>query len=79
MRANVQPHAESGIVTYRGLRRTTGRSDPGERLWVYGRANLPCRRCGTPIASSSVGRHVRKTFHCPKCQLRTPAMQGARK
>ena len=37
------------MTTYAGLRRTTGRADPKERLWVYGRARLPCRRCGTPI------------------------------
>src|SRR6478752_5315729 len=35
------------MTTYSGLRRTTGRDAPKERLWVYGRARLPCRRCGT--------------------------------
>ena len=35
------------MTTYTGYRRTTGRDDPSERLWVYGRAGLPCRRCGT--------------------------------
>lgn len=54
-----------------GLRRTTGRSDPSEPLWVYGRARLPCRRCGTPIVSSAVGKHVRTTYHCPRCQRLT--------
>lgn len=68
LRANVHEHAASGITTYHGLRRTTGRSHPGERLWVYGRAKQPCRRCGTPIESSAIGKHVRKTFHCPRCQ-----------
>ena len=37
------------MTTYAGYRRTTGRDDPSERLWVYGRARLPCRRCGTAI------------------------------
>jgi endonuclease VIII len=73
LRANVHEAASGAITTYRGLRRTTGRSDPGERLWVYGRAGQPCRKCGTPIASSAIGRHVRKTFHCPSCQVRLQA------
>lgn len=68
LRANVRPEAAAGIVTYRGLRRTTGRSDPSERLWVYGRTGEPCRRCGTPIESALLGKHVRQTFYCPFCQ-----------
>jgi endonuclease-8 len=68
LRANVHELAPGAITTYRGLRRTTGRTDPGERLWVYGRGGQPCRRCGTPILGASVGRHVRKTYHCPTCQ-----------
>jgi endonuclease-8 len=68
LRANVQESAPGAITTYRGLRRTTGRSDPSERLWVYGRGDQPCRRCGTPIVSTAIGRHVRKTYHCPSCQ-----------
>jgi endonuclease-8 len=74
LRANVQVSAPGAITTYRGLRQTTGRSDPSERLWVYGRGDRPCRRCGTPIVSSSIGRHVRKTYHCPNCQ---PAVVSA--
>ena len=38
------------MTTYTGFRRTTRRDDPKERLWVYGRARLPCRRCGTSIS-----------------------------
>jgi endonuclease-8 len=37
------------MTTYTGLRKTTGRDNPRERLWVYGRAGRPCRRCGTAI------------------------------
>jgi endonuclease-8 len=68
MQANVRDGAPGGIVTYHGLRRTTGRSDPSERLWVYGRAGKPCRRCATPIESHALGRHARRTYHCPRCQ-----------
>ncbi len=68
MRANVAGTAPAAIETYRGLRRTTGRHDPGARLWVYGRAGRPCRRCGTPISRSKQGQHARSTYWCPRCQ-----------
>ncbi len=67
MRANVGESA-GGIVTYRGPRRTTGRLDPGARLWVYGRAGQPCRRCGTPISRRKQGPHARSTYWCERCQ-----------
>jgi endonuclease-8 len=53
-----------------GFRRTTGRSDPSERLWVYGRRGEPCRRCGTAIESRKQGLDARVTFWCPRCQAR---------
>jgi endonuclease VIII len=56
------------MTTYTGFRRTTGRADPKERLWVYGRARLPCRRCGTPIGVRKQGLDARLTYWCPKCQ-----------
>ena len=69
MRANVTEGAPAAIETYRGLRRTTGRSDPGARLWVYGRAGKPCRICGGPISRRRQGPHARSTYWCPRCQL----------
>ena len=71
MRANVAAGTPAPIETYRGLRRTTGRHDPGARLWVYGRAGKPCRRCGTPISIRKQGPHARSTYWCPRCQART--------
>jgi endonuclease-8 len=56
------------MTTYAGYRRTTGRADPKERLWVYGRARLPCRRCGTPIDVRKQGVDARLTYWCPTCQ-----------
>lgn len=56
------------MTTYVGYRRTTRRANPGERLWVYGRARLPCRRCGTPIAIRKQGTDARLTYWCPQCQ-----------
>lgn len=53
-------------------RRTfTGVDRPGRSTWVYGRANRPCRRCGTPIRTGSLGAdptRERVTFWCPVCQ-----------
>jgi endonuclease VIII len=56
------------MTTYTGFRRTTRRDDPSERLWVYGRARLPCRRCGTPIEIRKQGTDARLTYWCPQCQ-----------
>lgn len=67
LQANVVDPA-AAIVTYRGYRRTTGRSDPAERLYVYGRERLPCRRCGTPIRMRPQGPYARLTYWCPTCQ-----------
>jgi formamidopyrimidine-DNA glycosylase len=36
------------------------------QLSVYGRAGMPCRRCGTPIKRIVLGQ--RGTFYCPVCQ-----------
>jgi endonuclease VIII len=66
--ANTTDAAGAHMVTYTGMRRTTGRASPSDRLWVYGRAGEPCRRCGTPIASNKEGKNARVTFWCPQCQ-----------
>ena len=49
-------------------RRTTGRSNPEERLWVYKRAGEACRQCGAAILSRKQGLDARITFWCPQCQ-----------
>jgi endonuclease-8 len=56
------------MTTYAGFRRTTRRGDPKERLWVYGRARLPCRRCGTPVSVRKQGLEARLTYWCAACQ-----------
>lgn len=68
MLANVTDTSGDQIVTYSGMRRTTGRANKEERLWVYGRRNEPCRRCGEPIQSRKQGEDARITFWCPRCQ-----------
>jgi endonuclease-8 len=68
MAANITDGSGGQIVTYTGFRRTTGRSDPSDRLWVYGRRGEPCRNCGTPIQSKKQGIDARISFWCPQCQ-----------
>jgi endonuclease-8 len=68
LRANVTDGTPGAIVTYPGLRRTTGRANPEDRLWVYGRSGQPCRRCGTPIEAARQGPDARITYWCPRCQ-----------
>lgn len=69
LRANAYaPSSAAEVVTFTGLRRTTAAMDPRRRLWVYGRAGLPCRRCGTPIGERRQGPGARVTFFCPTCQ-----------
>ncbi len=60
LRANVTPQAT--------FRRTTGSILREERLWVYGRAGEPCRRCGTSIRSRKESVNARVSFWCPRCQ-----------
>lgn len=51
-------------------RTTTGDTRQGRQLWVYGRAGLPCRRCGTRIerAEQSGLTGERVSYWCPSCQ-----------
>ncbi|HEV3485305.1 MAG TPA: zinc finger domain-containing protein, partial [Vicinamibacterales bacterium] len=66
--ANVSDGMGAAMTTYVGFRRTTRRDDPRERLWVYGRGRLPCRRCGTPIRVRKQGADARLTYWCETCQ-----------
>ena len=66
--ANVLEDSGNQIVTYRGHRRTTHASHPGESLWVYGRRGQPCRRCGEAIRRRLQGVGARATYWCPRCQ-----------
>lgn len=70
LRANVT-EGLAAMTTYTGFRRTTGRSDPKQRMWVYGRAGEPCRKCGTPIAVRAQGGDARLTYWCERCQPST--------
>lgn len=55
----------------RPARTFTGEDRPGRRMWVYGRAGKPCRRCGTLIRETSLGATAtseRNVFWCAVCQ-----------
>lgn len=55
----------------RSDRTFTGVNRRGQTTWVYGRANRPCRRCGTLIQRGEQGAdptRERITFWCPNCQ-----------
>ena len=68
MKANVTEGKGDGIVTYAGNRRTTGRMDKEERLWVYGRQGQECRRCGAMVMMRKQGEQARVTYWCPACE-----------
>ena len=46
--------------------RAAGRARRTDSHYVYGRAGLPCRRCGTPVESRLLA--ARTLFWCPLCQ-----------
>ncbi|HEY2596139.1 MAG TPA: DNA-formamidopyrimidine glycosylase family protein [Chloroflexota bacterium] len=50
--------------------RVTTRGDPTVRgpVYVYGRANAPCTRCGGPIRVQRQGTLNRPTYWCSRCQ-----------
>jgi endonuclease-8 len=54
--------------------RVTTRGDASARgsAYVYGRANRPCARCGTPIRVRRQGAFNRSTYWCPRCQPSHP-------
>ena len=67
LRANVLTHSQT--LSPAVGRRTLRSLDPRVKLWVYGRAGKPCRRCGAIISSEKTGPDARNTFWCPECQM----------
>ena len=68
MKANVADGKGDGIVTYAGNRRTTHSMAKEERLWVYRRQGMECRRCGGAVTMRKQGEQARSTYWCPSCQ-----------
>ncbi len=68
---------------------TTGDTRRGQTHWVYGRAERPCRRCGTPVQYRDLvpgAAYGRETWWCPRCQpgpfptlAERPSRPGARR
>jgi endonuclease-8 len=53
-----------------GPRTTRFENGGAGRLWVYGRAGLPCLRCGKQqVRAARLGKDQRPTFWCPACQM----------
>ncbi|MGP4003763.1 DNA-formamidopyrimidine glycosylase family protein [Streptomyces sp. 8N706] len=54
----------------RSARVTTADDRRDHRLWVYGRAGRPCRRCGATVLTADQGAEgqERVTYWCPSCQ-----------
>lgn len=68
LKDNVIGSASPRIQTYRNLRQSNPATEHDESLWVYGRRDKPCRKCGAPIAMKKMGLEARSTYWCPKCQ-----------
>jgi endonuclease-8 len=51
-----------------GPRMTRFANDGAGRLWVYGRAGLPCLRCDGRVESARIGKDHRPTYWCDGCQ-----------
>lgn len=51
-----------------GPRATRFTPDHRGHLWVYGRRDLPCLRCETPIRRAILGAQPRSTYWCECCQ-----------
>ena len=63
LRAGIK-HEGASIGWYR--KPDGGKGDSQNHFYVYGRANLPCRACGTAINKIRVAQ--RGTHFCPQCQ-----------
>jgi endonuclease-8 len=77
--AQVDPHRRTGRVSddealtavraVRPLMRASAaRGTETRPKSVYGRAQRPCRRCGTPIRGGTLWEDNRPTYWCPGCQ-----------
>lgn len=61
--------AERTVARTGGTSRiTTGRLNPRQPLWVYGRAGQRCFKCGATIRSANE-MDGRRTYWCPSCQV----------
>jgi len=67
VRAVLRQAIRAGGTTLRDYLKADG--SPGyfrQRLYVYERAGMPCRRCGAAVRAITQGQ--RSTYYCPVCQ-----------
>jgi endonuclease VIII len=76
LKDNVVDGASPRIQTYRNLRQLSSNSEHDESLWVYGRRDKSCRKCGTPIEMKKMGLEARSTYWCPRCQKTSNSQQS---
>lgn len=60
-------------VRRHGMRTTTGQTGEGQRTYVHGRSERPCRTCGTRLSFGRHGPQTRATWWCSICQPGPPA------
>ena len=61
------PHNPAALIVY--LHGNAGTlAERADRMWVYGRYDEPCLRCGTPVRMVRLGEDRRSTYWCPACQ-----------
>jgi endonuclease VIII len=63
LKANVAP-GSTGRITTTGPRSRGS----GDSVYVYGKGDRPCPRCGTPISVGRQGPQARFTYWCTTCQ-----------
>jgi formamidopyrimidine-DNA glycosylase len=63
----LQSSIDAGGTTFSNYLNVQGvNGNYGGQAWVYGRAGLPCRQCGTAIVKIKAAG--RGTHYCPQCQ-----------
>lgn len=65
LKANVGPGSAARITTTIDR---SGRRSAHDSVYVYGKGDRPCPRCGTPISVSRQGPQARYTYWCTRCQ-----------
>ena len=53
-------------VTVEGVQSSSAAEQPGETHYVYGKKDLPCPSCKSPV--ERITQKQRSTYYCPKCQ-----------
>lgn len=69
LRVSRRSYRTRGLTVPRTLARqlkSDGAAYESHRFFVYGRAHLPCRLCGSSIERGQMGS--RAVFYCPSCQ-----------